>query len=108
MLFQTWTFLFFFTAVYLLFRSIKNSPGREYLILVSSFMFYGWWNPLFLLLLWWIIAADYFTLMLMEKSGRKKLPLLFSIINSLLMLCSFKYAGFITATSLNRRIISSR
>jgi D-alanyl-lipoteichoic acid acyltransferase DltB (MBOAT superfamily) len=95
MLFQTWTFLLFFTVLYLLFRSIKNSTGRQYLILAASFIFYGWFNPLYPLLLLWIIAADYIFLMLMEKTGRKKLFLLLSIINSLMLLSSFKYAGFI-------------
>ncbi|HPJ34307.1 MAG TPA: MBOAT family O-acyltransferase [Spirochaetota bacterium] len=96
MLFQTWTFLLFFTAVYLLFKAVKNGTGRQYLILVSSFIFYGWWNPLYPLLLLWIITADYILIMLMERTGRKKLFLVLSITDSLFLLSSFKYAGFIT------------
>lgn len=95
MLFQTWTFLFFFAVLYILFRSITNSTGRQYLILAASFIFYGWFNPLYPLLLLWIITADYIFLMLMEKTGKKKLFLVLSIINSLMLLSSFKYAGFI-------------
>ncbi|HOP29937.1 MAG TPA: MBOAT family O-acyltransferase [Spirochaetota bacterium] len=97
MLFQTWTFLFFFAVFYILFRSIKNSAGRQYLILAASFIFYGWFNPLYPLLLLWIIAADYIFLMFMEKTGKRKLFLVLSITNSLTLLGSFKYAGFITS-----------
>ncbi len=96
MLFQTWTFLFFFSIVYLLFRSIKSSAGRQYLILIASFIFYGWWNPLYPLILLWVIAADYIFIMLMERTGKRKLFLILSISNSLILLGSFKYAGFIT------------
>lgn len=97
MLFQTWTFLFFFAALYILFRGIRSGTGRQYLILIASFVFYGWWNPLYPLLLLWIIAADYIFIMLMESTGRRKLFLSLSIADSLLLLCSFKYAGFITS-----------
>jgi D-alanyl-lipoteichoic acid acyltransferase DltB (MBOAT superfamily) len=95
MLFQTWTFLFFFAVLYLMFRSIKNSTGRQYLILAASFIFYGWFNPLYPLLLLWIIAADYLFILLMERTGKRKLFLILSITNSLVLLSSFKYAGFI-------------
>lgn len=97
MLFQTWTFLLFFAVLYILFRGIKESRGRQYLLLAASFIFYGWWNPLYPLLLLWIIAADYSFIMFMERTGRRKLFLTLSIADSLILLSSFKYAGFITA-----------
>lgn len=95
MLFQTWTFLIFFIFLYAMFRVVRGNKGRQYLFLAASFLFYGWWNPLYPLLLLWIIAADYTFILLMEKSGRRKLFLAFSIADSLVLLSSFKYAGFL-------------
>ncbi len=95
MLFQTWTFLIFFIFLYAMFRVVRGSTGREYLFLAASFLFYGWWNPFYPLLLLWIIAADYTFIMLMERTGRRKLFLALSIADSLVLLSSFKYAGFL-------------
>ncbi len=95
MLFHTWTFLLFFIVVYALYLSIKGTKGRRLLIMVSSFIFYGWWNPLYLLLISWVILGDFTAVQLMERTGRRKFFLSMSIANNMVVLGFFKYGNFI-------------
>jgi len=96
MLFQTWTFLLFFSAVFILFGIVRNTRGRQYLVLSASLLFYAWWNPWYILLILWIITADYSAVYLMERYGRRRIFLILSITSSLLVLGFFKYAGFLS------------
>jgi len=100
MLFQTWTFFIFFTLLYLLFRIIRGPEARGYLVLFASLIFYAWWNPWYIFLILWIITADYTVVFLMERYGRRRPILAVSVINSILVLGFFKYAGFL-ADSIN-------
>ena len=95
MLFQTWTFLLFFSLLYLLFRAAWSSEGRGSLVLAASLVFYAWWNPWYIFLILWIITADYTAVLFMERHGRKRLILALSVTDSLLVLGFFKYAGFL-------------
>ena len=95
MLFHSWSFLLFFITVYVIFSAAKNPLWKRNIILAASFIFYGWWNPLYLILISWVIAFDYTTVLLMERTGRKKLFLLLNITDTILILCIFKYSGFI-------------
>jgi len=95
MLFHSWSFILFFIVVYAAFSAAKGPIWKRNIILAASFIFYGWWNPLYLLLISWVIAFDYTSVMLMERTGRKKIFLSLSIIDSILILCFFKYSGFI-------------
>ncbi len=96
MLFQTWTFLLFFTVLYLLFR-ITGKPGaRGYIVLAASLVFYAWWNPWYIFLILWIISADYTVVYLMERYGRRRSILAMGVSNSVLVLGFFKYAGFLS------------
>ncbi|MFA5518632.1 MAG: MBOAT family protein, partial [Spirochaetota bacterium] len=63
--------------------------------MVSSFIFYGWWNPLYLILISWVICLDFTSVFLMHKTGRKKTFLAVSISGNLAVLGFFKYANFI-------------
>ena len=96
MLFYTWPFFIFFLVVYLVYLPLRKT--RFYLpwLLVSSYFFYGWWNPLYLLLILYSTALDYFVVRWMEKSVKKKIWLTVSIVNNLLLLGFFKYGGFVT------------
>jgi len=95
MLFHTWTFLLFFAAAYPLFRLIKSPEGKRLHIMISSFIFYGWWNPLYLFLISWVICLDFISVYLMEKTGKRKTFLTISIAGNLAVLGFFKYANFI-------------
>lgn len=96
MLFHTWPFLLFFVVVYAGFLLLRGTRFWLHWILAASYFFYGWWSPLYLLLIVYSTALDYVVVIAMERSSRKKLWLWVSILNNLLLLGFFKYAGFVT------------
>ena len=96
MLFHTWSFLLFFLIVYAVYLALGKTPFWLHWLLAASYFFYGWWNPLYLLLIAYSTVLDYLVVIAMERSGRKKLWLLVSIANNLLLLGFFKYGGFVT------------
>ena len=95
MLFHTWTFLAFFLIVYPVFLLLKRTPLRAPWLLAASYVFYGWWNPVYLLLIVWSTTVDYLAVAAMARTGRKKRWLALSIVNNLLMLGFFKYGRFV-------------
>jgi len=96
MLFHTWIFFVFFLLFYAVYFLTKKSWFREPWLLVSSYVFYGWWNPLYLLLIVWSTLIDYAAVTFMERSSKRKLWLTLSIINNLFLLSLFKYGPFLT------------
>jgi len=100
MLFHTWVFAVFFlivNPVYLLVR--KNNRLMNIWLMIASYTFYGWWNPVYLLLLFGTSAIDYAMVLLMERSGPRgrKLWLIISLVSNFGFLGYFKYSGFLTA-----------
>src|SRR6476661_6255277 len=96
MLFHTWTFALFFLVVYPIYRALRPTRFWLHWLLAASYVFYGWWNPLYLLLILYSTVLDYVAVILIERSVRKKLWLVLSLSNNLLLLSVFKYAGFLT------------
>ena len=96
MLFHTWPFLLFFIIVFAVSLALKKTRFWLHWLLIASYFFYGWWNPLYLLLIVYSTLLDYVAVALMERGRRKKFWLLFSIANNLFLLGFFKYAGFVT------------
>jgi alginate O-acetyltransferase complex protein AlgI len=96
MLFHTWIFFLFFLVVYPVYLLIRKTRFKDIWLLIASYVFYGWWNPLYLLLIVYSTAIDYVAVIRMDRSRRKKLWLCGSIVNNLSLLGLFKYAGFIT------------
>lgn len=96
MLFHTWEFLIFFLIFYLAYIPLRKTKYYLHWLLIASYFFYGWWNPLYLLLIVYSTALDYFVVLYMDKSQKKKFWLAISIINNLLLLGFFKYGGFVT------------
>ncbi len=96
MLFHTWVFLIFFLFFYAIYLLCRKTWFREPWLLGSSYVFYAWWNPLYLLLIVWSTLIDYASVTFMERSGRRRLWLTLSIINNLFLLSLFKYGPFLT------------
>jgi len=96
MLFTSTAFLIFLPIVFALYWGRNNIRYQNLLLLVSSYVFYGWWNWKFLGLLLLSTLIDYFFgFWVAEGSpGRRKLFLMLSILNNLLVLCIFKYYNF--------------
>jgi alginate O-acetyltransferase complex protein AlgI len=96
MQFHTWPFLVFFVIVYLGYLALRPTRFWIHWLLVASYVFYGWWNPLYLLLIAYSTALDYYCVRLMQRSSRRGVWLAVSLVNNLALLGFFKYAGWVT------------
>jgi D-alanyl-lipoteichoic acid acyltransferase DltB (MBOAT superfamily) len=96
MLFHSWIFLLFFLIFYPVYLLCKGTRFKEPWLLIASYTFYGWWNPLYLLLILWSTLIDYLLVIIMARVGRRKIWLALSIINNLSLLGIFKYGRFVT------------
>ena len=96
MLFHTWIFLPFFLITYAVYLILNRTKLRNVWILIASYAFYGWWNPLYLILIAYSTVVDYIVLALMEKSSSRKKWAGISILNNLFLLGFFKYGAFIS------------
>ncbi|MGV7106277.1 MBOAT family O-acyltransferase [Flavobacterium sp. U410] len=110
MLFNSFDFALFLPIVFVLYWFIfaKKLKLQNFLIVVASYVFYGWWDWRFLFLIFLSTGIDYSIGLLLEKEHRKfnrKILLWISILTNLGMLAFFKYfnffvENFITAFSL--------
>ncbi len=96
MLFHTWPFVIFFLIVYPVYLILKRTRFGLAWLLIASYFFYGWINPLYVFLILYPTLVDYAVAARMEKSKRPRMWLAVSIFNNLLLLGFFKYADFIT------------
>ncbi len=96
MLFHTWPFALFFIIVYPAYLALRNTRLRFPWLLAASYFFYACFNPLYLIIISYSTLVDFFVVMKMEKSPRRKMWLSISVINNLGLLGFFKYGGFVT------------
>jgi D-alanyl-lipoteichoic acid acyltransferase DltB (MBOAT superfamily) len=99
MLFNSLEFLLFLPTVFVLYWFVfKNQlRAQNILLLVASYIFYGWWDWRFLSLIILSTAIDYFVGFQMQKAeviSKRKLLLALSITANLGMLGFFKYFNF--------------
>lgn len=99
MLFNSIEFLIFLPIVFLLYWFVFNKKLKyqNLLILVSSYVFYGWWDHRFLLLIFLSTIVDYYVGLQVEKQlnvKNKKVFLWASILFNLGVLGMFKYYNF--------------
>jgi alginate O-acetyltransferase complex protein AlgI len=96
MLFNSIEFVAFFIAVYGLYLVLSHR-SQNVLVLLASYLFYGWWDWRFLSLIWISTAVDFLAGLGMEHAPtqkRRKLWLLLSLAFNLGLLGTFKYMGF--------------
>jgi D-alanyl-lipoteichoic acid acyltransferase DltB (MBOAT superfamily) len=103
MLFNSFTFWLFLAVVLMAyFRLGHKSQNR--MLLLASYVFYGWWDWRFLSLIWISTIVDYFVALRIDsvreghRGGRPeratKLWLTLSVVTNLGILAFFKYFGF--------------
>lgn len=101
MLFNSWSYLIFFSVVFIIYWHVipKKSNYQNTLLLISSILFYGFWNLKFLFMLFIVIGIDYFFGILISRSTGKKsfLFLIICLINNVGILFYFKYFDFLLA-----------
>ena len=74
----------------------KSRPIRNYILLITSLMFYAWGEPVFMFIMAASIFVNWLLTLIMSRSTHKKLWLTLAISLDVLLLGVFKYAGFIT------------
>ena len=102
MLFNSGVFLKFFAGFLLLYWLVRgNLPARNFLIVVASYLFYGWWDYRFLALLIFSCVVDFAVALQIERNsepGSRKAWLALSIVSNLAILGFFKYYGFFASS----------
>jgi alginate O-acetyltransferase complex protein AlgI len=99
MLFNSFEFLLFLPIVFILYWFVfnKNLKVQNSLILVSSYLFYGWWDYRFLTLIFFSTIVDYIIGLNIPKQNsekNQKLLLWCSVLFNLSVLGFFKYYNF--------------
>lgn len=99
MLFNSLTFLLFFSLVFTFYWILTgfNYKWQNSLLLVSSCIFYGWWDYRFLSLILLSSIVDFFSARIIYDSSSKmkrKAALLASVLFNVGMLFYFKYFNF--------------
>lgn len=99
MLFNSYTFLIGFLPIVLLGFHLLARTGRASWVvgwlLVSSFTFYGWWNPQYLPLLLGSVAFNFLAGRVVQRTGRGAG---LAIVANLALLAVFKYSGLVART----------
>ncbi len=97
MLFNSLTFLVFFAIVFVLFQLIRSWKPRKWLLLVASYAFYAAWNPPYVFILFASTCLDWWLARLIwreERTSRRRLWLVVSLVANLSLLAFFKYGAF--------------
>src|SRR5438046_961782 len=96
MVFNAYPFLVFLPVVFLLYWALPRRP-QNLLLVLASYVFYGWWDWRFLPLLWFSTAIDFAAGLGIERArtprGRKAW-LALSLVTQLGLLAVFKYLDF--------------
>lgn len=97
MTFTTLTFAVFLVVVFALYWAAPGRRGQNLVMLVASYVFYGWWDPRFCALLLGSSLIDFVIARGLERSlaqRRRKLLVGLSCVLNLGLLGVFKYYGF--------------
>ena len=99
MLFNSFSFLFFFPLVSIIYFLLPHR-FRWFWLLLASCCFYMAFVPVYIFILGLTIVVDYLAALLMERQTGFKRKLLFvaSLISTLLILIVFKYLNFFSET----------
>ena len=97
MVFSSGVFLFLFLpGLLIMYYLTKSRTIRNYILLITSLMFYAWGEPVFMFIMAASIFVNWLLTLIMSRSTHKKLWLTLAISLDVLLLGVFKYAGFIT------------
>jgi alginate O-acetyltransferase complex protein AlgI len=100
MLFNSFEYFFFFTAVLIIYFRLPVQP-RWPILLVASYIFYMGWRPLFVFLLMFSTAVDFVGGLVIDSAKRtflRRSALVTSVTINLGLLGLFKYYNFFAAS----------
>ena len=102
MLFYSSEFLFFLPVVFLLhWLLFKSRESRNIFLIVASYLFYGWWNPIFLLLIFITSVSSFASGLIVERSAKRLIrqtTLWGNVVLNLGILCVYKYFNFFSVS----------
>ena len=96
MIFNSFTFIIFLFFVTILYWLLPRGP-RIWLLVISSIIFYGFWDFRFIPLLFLSIIIDYFAAIYIGNSRvskKQRLIMIIALSSNLTILCIFKYLIF--------------
>jgi D-alanyl-lipoteichoic acid acyltransferase DltB (MBOAT superfamily) len=96
MFFHSMPFLVFFLVVFPVHFFLRKTRFMNGWLLISSYFFYAWYNPVFLLLIIATTLVDFYAVRKIESSPHRKRWLILSLSSNLGALAYFKYASFFT------------
>jgi D-alanyl-lipoteichoic acid acyltransferase DltB (MBOAT superfamily) len=101
MLFSSYVFLLFFPVIFFLYWFVFNKKlaSQNILLLIASYIFYGWWSWKFIFLLLFSTLLDYAYGFGVASLNRPKAKffLWLSVINNIGVLFIFKYFNFFSS-----------
>ncbi len=100
MLFNTLVFWLFFALVFSLYHFLPHRRQNG-LLLLASYVFYGWWDWRFLGLIWLSTIVDYVSARMIEagsSANRRRGWLIASVVSNLGLLGLFKYFNFFASS----------
>ncbi|KAF5073319.1 Peptidoglycan O-acetyltransferase [anaerobic digester metagenome] len=101
MLFNSFVFLTFLAVVLPVFYMLKTKELKNVFLLISSYVFYGYWDWRFCTLLLISSVIDFFIgkeIYQTQNTSRRKILLISSLVSNLGILGFFKYFNFFTAS----------
>ncbi|MBL8010445.1 MAG: MBOAT family protein [Flavobacteriales bacterium] len=105
MLFNSVHYLWFLPTVFALYWGVLRSlRAQNMLLIVASYVFYGWWDPRFLALLFISSFSDYWLGLWIDRSddaGVRRRALVLSLVFNLGILAYFKYSNFFIASAVD-------
>lgn len=97
MIFSSGVFMFvFLPCTLVMYYAVKSRAAKNYILLVTSLLFYAWGEPVFVFVMLVSIIANWFLALVMYNSPRNKFWLIISISLDIILLGVFKYASFIS------------
>ena len=94
MVFSSTIFVFLFLPLVLLCYFLAPKKLKNYILLFFSLVFYIFGGSKFLLVLLFVVLIDYIGAILINKTNKKKLFLILTLILNISTLVYFKYTGF--------------
>ncbi len=92
-------FIFLVIAFALLWRFSKSLKTNNIILLVASYIFYGWWDYRFLFLMFFSSLVDYLVGLYLPRVKNKKALVGLSLVVNLGLLMFFKYFNFFIASA---------
>jgi D-alanyl-lipoteichoic acid acyltransferase DltB (MBOAT superfamily) len=102
LLFHTLEFAVLLAVAWPAYLLIRHPKGQNYLLLVASYVFYGWWEWRYIPLLLFSTVVDYLIGRALDSTGntaRRRVLVTLSCVANLGLLGFFKYWDFFASTS---------